>query len=185
MAYIRSLFAALCLTLASLGAVQAAETTRAGNGPLEAAIAASVEHAMQQKHLVPMGTCITVSTPFVVSYASGSISIAYQLCPISPDFSSFTWNGTITYNNVNWGSGYSINGNVSLVLTYASNSINSIEFTGGPLNYTIGGHPYTVDFNNLTFNFNNTFTVVSATGSLTINGQTVTGNGVYWAYLFH
>jgi hypothetical protein len=121
-----------------------------------------------------------------VPYNQGSLSVSYQVCfPSATDFSSFTWNGTVTYNNVDWGNGFSVNGTMNMVLTYSNNSFSSIALNGGPLNYTVGGQPYVVTFNNLTFNFNSGFQVTSATGTLSINGTPVAAANGYWGYLFH
>jgi uncharacterized membrane protein len=130
-------------------------------------------------------SCFSANTPVVVAYGTGTISISYQVCFTSADFSSFNWTGTVTYNNVNWGGGFSINGAMNLVVNYSANSISSIAFNGGPLNYVIGGQPYVVSFNNLTFNFSPGFQVSGATGTLSINGVPYGGDPVYWGYLFH
>jgi hypothetical protein len=126
------------------------------------------------------------SNSMTVPYNTGSLTISYQVCfPSTTDYSSFTWNGTVTYNHVDWGSGFSINGTMNMVLAYSNNSFSSISFNGGPLNYVVGGQPYTVTFNNLKFNFNSGFQVTSASGTLTLNGVNVGGDPVYWGYLFH
>jgi hypothetical protein len=121
-----------------------------------------------------------------VPYNQGSLSISYQVCfPSATDFSSFTWNGTVTYNNVDWGNGFSVNGTMNMVLTYSNNSFSSIALNGGPLNYVVGGQPYVVTFNNLVFNFGPNLQATSATGSLSINGVPVGAATGYWGYLFH
>jgi hypothetical protein len=130
-------------------------------------------------------TCFGANS-MTVPYNQGSLTISYQVCfPSATDFSSFTWNGTVTYNNVNWGDGFSINGSMNMVLSYSANSISSISFNGGPLNYVVNGAPYVVSFNNLTFNFGPNFQVVGATGTLTLNGVNVGGDPMYWGYIFH
>jgi hypothetical protein len=132
--------------------------------------------------------CYSAPAPVQVSYPNGggTINIAYQVCFNNPtDYSSFTWNGTVTYNNVNFGTGFTINGSMSILLNYAANSISSISFNGGPLNYVVGGQPYVVTFNNLVFNFGPNFQATGAGGQLTINGVNVAGDTAYWGYLFH
>jgi hypothetical protein len=130
--------------------------------------------------------CVSSQTPLTVAYPNGggSISITYQVCfdPASPT-SAFTYNGTVTYNNVNWGN-VTINGTMNIVMNYSSTGISSIAFNGGPLNYVVNGAPYVVSFNNLTFNFGQGFQVTGASGSLTLNGQNVGGDPMYWGYLF-
>jgi hypothetical protein len=133
--------------------------------------------------------CVSSGTgPLVVTYPNGggSISINYQVCfDAANPSSSFTWNGTVTYNNVDWGNGFSVNGTMNMVLTYSNNSFSSIALNGGPLNYVVGGQPHVVTFNNLTFNFGSGFQVTSASGGLTIDGGSVPVQNGYWGYLFH
>lgn len=130
-------------------------------------------------------TCYSSPTPLTVAYAGGgSISITYQVCFNNPnDYTSFTYNGAVTYNNVNWGN-VSINGTMNIAMNYSQTGISSIAFNGGPLNYVVNGAPYVVSFNNLTFNFGQGFQVTGATGTITINGQNVGGDPMYWGYLF-
>jgi hypothetical protein len=139
--------------------------------------------AAQAQSVTP--TCYSAPTPLVVQYNTGTLSITYQVCFNTADYSSFTWNGTVTYSHVDWGNGFSIDGSMNLVVNYAANSISSISFNGGPLNYVVGGQPYVVTFNNLVFNFGPNFQATGASGQLTINGVNVAGDTAYWGYLFH
>jgi hypothetical protein len=120
-----------------------------------------------------------------VPYASGSISISYQICfPSQTNFSSFYWDSTMTYSNVSFDGSFRINGSMKMRLDFANNAISSVAFNGGPLTYTISGQPYTVQFNNLTYSLNNAFQVGAPTGSLTINGVLYPADTAYFAYLF-
>lgn len=129
--------------------------------------------------------CIGSQTPVVVGYATGSISLSYQLCPTAPDYSSFYWNGTMTYSNVSFDGSFSINGSMSIRLDFANNAISSVAFNGGPLTYMISGQQYTVTFNNLAYSLNSAFQVGAPTGSLTINNVVYPADTAYFAYLFH
>jgi hypothetical protein len=136
-------------------------------------------------------TCVTQSTPIVVNYANvagggtGSISITYQVCFTGSNYSNFYWTSTMSYSNVSWGGGYSINGTVSMQLNFTNNAATYVEFNGGPLTYTIGGTPYAVTFNQLMFNFTNFPSVGTVSGSVVLNGVTYSGQTGYWGLLFH
>ena len=136
-------------------------------------------------------TCITQSTPFVVNYAAagtggtGTISITYSICYSGTNYSNIYWSSTMTYNNVSWGGGFSVNGSLGMQLDINNSVISSVSFNGGPLTYQIGANTYTVTFNNLAFNFTQFPSVGSASGSLVINGATYNGATAYWPFLFH
>ena len=158
MRFLRSALTATTLFLASLTGAQAAQV---GN------------------------ICISVNTPVVVHYTTGTMSIVYQICanPLKPQ--AVSWEGVVTYNNVSWGDGFTVNGSTNLQINFTGDAISSINFNGGPLTFTIGGHPYAVTFDNLQFAFTTGFQVSSATGGLTINGVTANADAAYWQYLFH
>ena len=128
--------------------------------------------------------CIGSQTPVVVGYATGSISLSYQLCPTTPNYSSFYWDGTMTYSNVSFDGSFSVNGSMSIRLDFANNAMSSIAFNGGPLTYTIGGQPHTVTFNNLAYSLNSAFQVGAPTGSLTVDSVVYPADTAYFAYLF-
>jgi hypothetical protein len=129
--------------------------------------------------------CVGSQTPVAVGYATGKISISYQLCfPSFGNTSSFYWDGTITYNNVSFDGSFSINGSMGIKLNFTNNAISSVVFSGGPLIYTISGQTYTVSFNNLSYTFNSAYQPGSPTGFLTINGVTYAADTAYFTYLF-
>lgn len=120
-----------------------------------------------------------------VPYATGSISITYQVCiPSLANPTSFYWDSTMSYNNVSFDGSFRINGSMGMRLNFATSAISSVVFNGGPLTYTISGQPYTVSFNNLSFSLNSAFQPGSPTGFLTINGVTYPASTQYFAYLF-
>ena len=113
-----------------------------------------------------------------VPYATGSISISYQVC-ISP---SLYWDGTMTYNNVSFDGSFSINGSMSMRLNFTGRAIGSVIFNGGPLTYTASGRPYTVLFNNLSYGLSSV--PMSVSGSLTVNGVTYPGSMEHLGLVF-
>jgi len=135
--------------------------------------------------------CFTSPNPMTFAYQSGSITITYQVCTsvsnTVPPTSTSYWQSTMTYNNVSFDGGFTINGSMSMQLNFSGGSdfsITSVAFSGGPLTYNIGGQIYTVTFNNLSFSLNNAFQVGAPSGSLTINGVEVPAATDYFAYLF-
>lgn len=128
--------------------------------------------------------CLGSQAPVAFGYATGSISISYQLCPTAPDYSSFYWDSTMTYNNVSFDGSFSITGSMRMQLNFTNSAITSVAFNGGPLTYTISGQPYTVSFNNLAYSMNSALQVGAPTGSLTINNVVYPADTAYFAYLF-
>ena len=132
--------------------------------------------------------CVASQSPLTFPYQSGSITISYKVCfsATAPQGASY-WESTMTYNNVSFHGGFTINASMSMQLNFSAGSdfsITSVAFNGGPLTYNIGGQAYTVSFNNLAFSLNNAFQVGTPSGSLTINGVVYPASTEYFAYLF-
>jgi len=123
---------------------------------------------------------------------SGTATITGQVCFTAADLSQpMTGSATVTFDNFSNSGEYNVNFSAtgSFNFEYYANSIDPtpteirVKYMDGPVSYIVNNQTYEVYFNDLEYTLDAQGNQITATGSVTINGNTTEAANVNFGYV--